>query len=327
MEMVLPLVLVLVFSLTSQIEAELQVGFYRDKCKAAESIVKDEVEKAFERDRGIAPGLLRLHFHDCFVRGCDASILIDSTPMNVGEKNGPPNVNTLRGSKVIDSAKARLEAECKGVVSCADVLAFAARDAVEICNGFGWSVPAGRRDGRVSLASETLDIPAPFLNLDQLSQSFAKKGLTQEEMVTLSGAHTIGHAHCTSFSNRLYDFNASSSQDPSLNPLYAEDLKRQCPRGPQGTVDPNLVVDMNFSPAAMDSSYYTDVLRHRGLFTSDQALTTSQATARQVTTYAVNGLLWESEFAKVMVKMSQIEVLTGTDGEIRTNCRVINNSN
>ena len=55
------------------------------------------------------------------------------------------------------------------------------------CNGFGWSVPAGRRDGRVSLASETLDIPAPFLNLDQLSQSFAKKGLTQEEMVTLSG--------------------------------------------------------------------------------------------------------------------------------------------
>lgn len=68
MEMVLPLVLVLVFSLTSQIEAELQVGFYRDKCRAAESIVKDEVEKAFERDRGIAPGLLRLHFHDCFVR-------------------------------------------------------------------------------------------------------------------------------------------------------------------------------------------------------------------------------------------------------------------
>lgn len=65
-------------------------------------------------------------------QGCDASILIDSTPMNVGEKNGPPNVNTLRGSKVIASAKARLEAECKGVVSCADVLAFAARDAVEI---------------------------------------------------------------------------------------------------------------------------------------------------------------------------------------------------
>ena len=86
-------------------------------------------------------------------------------------------------------------------------------------------------------------------------------------------------------------------------------------------------MDMNFSPAVMDSSYYTDVLHHRGLFTSDQALTTSQATARQVTTYAVNRLLWESEFAKVMVKMSQIEVLTGTDGEIRTNCRVINNSN
>lgn len=68
MEMVLPLVLALAFSVTSQIEAELQVGFYRDKCRAAESIVRDEVENAFQRDKGIASGLLRLHFHDCFVR-------------------------------------------------------------------------------------------------------------------------------------------------------------------------------------------------------------------------------------------------------------------
>lgn len=77
----------------------------------------------------------------------------------------------------------------------------------------------------------------------------------------------------------------------------------------------------------MESSYYTDVVRHRGLFTLDQALTASQATARQLMTYALNGLLWKQDFAEAMVKMSQIEVLTGTDGEIRTNCRVINNLN
>lgn len=54
--------------------------------------------------------------------------------------------------------------------------------------GLGYDVPAGRSDGRVSLASEALaNLPAPTLNVDQLTQEFANKGFTQEEMVTLSG--------------------------------------------------------------------------------------------------------------------------------------------
>jgi len=53
--------------------------------------------------------------------------------------------------------------------------------------GFYWEVPAGRRDGRVSRASETVDIPSPTFSLAQITQAFANKGLTQAEMVTLLG--------------------------------------------------------------------------------------------------------------------------------------------
>ncbi|KAJ4835645.1 hypothetical protein Tsubulata_015321 [Turnera subulata] len=304
------------------VSPQLQVGFYGNSCNLAELVVKKAVRDAFIKDRGIAAGLVRLHFHDCFVRGCDGSVLIDSTPTNKAEKDSP--IPSLRGFEVIDDAKARLEAiaQCKGIVSCADILAFAARDSIEITGGLGYDVPAGRRDGRVSLASETLtNLPPPTFNVTQLTQSFANKGFTQEEMVTLSGAHTIGRAHCSSFSSRLYSFNnVTNAQDPSLDASYAASLKQLCPKG-----SPNLVVPMNpSSPTNTDVGYYADVLANRGLFSSDQILLTNAQTARQVKMNANNPMIWKHNFAAAMVKVGQIGVLTGNAGEIRAKCRVIN---
>ncbi|KAF7842605.1 Cationic peroxidase 2 [Senna tora] len=67
-----------------------------------------------------------MHFHDCFVRGCDASVLIAGAGT---EQTAGPNLR-LKGYEVIDDAKAKLEAACLGVVSCADILALAAWDFV-----------------------------------------------------------------------------------------------------------------------------------------------------------------------------------------------------
>ncbi len=66
---------------------------------------------------------------ELLLQGCDASVLLTGP---TSEQTGPPNANSLRGFPVIQAAKTQLEKLCPGVVSCADILAFAARDSVVI---------------------------------------------------------------------------------------------------------------------------------------------------------------------------------------------------
>ncbi|KAK1277059.1 Peroxidase 5 [Acorus gramineus] len=190
-------------------------------CPSAESIVKTTVDEALSRNPGLGSGLIRLHFHDCFVRGCDGSVLIDSIARNKAEKESPANKPSLWGFEVIDLAKARIEKACPRTVSCADIFTFAARDSVTRLGGFHYAVPAGRRDGTVSSMLEVLqNLPNPFSNVQNLKNRFGVKGLSMDEMVTLSGAHSIGVSHYTSSTRRLYP-----RQDTSIDPVFAAQLK------------------------------------------------------------------------------------------------------
>ncbi|CAN6477683.1 unnamed protein product [Victoria cruziana] len=121
---------VLVLLLGNNSHAQLTPDFYVDSCPDLLSIVQAQVEIAVSNEMRMGASLLRLFFHDCFVNGCDGSILLDDTPNFVGEKNAGPNANSVRGFEVIDAIKAAVEEACPGVVSCADILAITAKDSV-----------------------------------------------------------------------------------------------------------------------------------------------------------------------------------------------------
>ncbi|URE42374.1 Peroxidase [Musa troglodytarum] len=237
--------------------AQLSSTFYSTSCPLAIQTIRQAVRAAVAKEARMGASLLRLHFHDCFVNGCDGSVLLDDTPSFTGEKTAVPNNNSLRGFDVIDNIKSQVEAVCKQVVSCADILAVAARESVAALGGPPWTVQLGRRDATTaSLDAANTEIPSPKSDLDDLISAYSKKGLSTTDMVALSGAHTIG--------------------------------------------------------------------QKKGLLHSDQQLFGGGSTDSLVTTYSTNTARFFSDFAAAMVKMGNISPLTGTDGEVRLNCRKTN---
>ncbi|KAE8730039.1 Peroxidase 1 [Hibiscus syriacus] len=183
----------------------LRLGYYHKTCPNAESIIRKATYRVISRVPTLVAPLLRLHFHDCFVR----VILLNSTKTNVAERDAIPNLS-LRGFNVIDAAKAEVEEECPGVVSCADIVVLVARDSVSMIHGPYWEVPLGRRDGRVSILNQVFaELPAPFDNITQLRQMFAAKGLNMKDLAVLSG--TLGFLVWA-------DQTSSSSVGESFNP-------------------------------------------------------------------------------------------------------------
>ncbi|KAJ6410555.1 hypothetical protein OIU84_007327 [Salix udensis] len=202
----------------------LQVGFYRGKCGFAdvEAIVAGVITAQFFRDPSTVAALLRLQFHDCFVNGCDASILVDG---------------------ISNQAKIAVENACPGVVSCADLIAIATRDVVFLSGGGRYDVQTGRRDGLVSVA-KNVSLPGPAISVPEAIAAFSDKGLTVTDMVLLLGAHSVGFAHCSFIRDRLFNFENTGRPDPSMDPFLANILGSRCP--PFATVDNTVNLDQKF---------------------------------------------------------------------------------
>ncbi|PRQ18729.1 putative peroxidase [Rosa chinensis] len=299
-----------------------RVGFYSSSCPRAESIVTETVQKHFKSSPSIAAGLLRMHFHDCFVQGCDASVLLNGENT---EKTAVPNLG-LRGWEVIDDAKTQLEAACPGVVSCADILALAARDSVFLTKGINWNVPTGRFDGRVSLGSEAKNLPGPRDSIDVQKTKFQTFGLNTQDLVTLVGGHTIGTSACQFFRYRLYNFTTTgNSADPTINPSFLPQLRTLCPQDG----DAAKRVDLDTGSAALfDATFFKNLEDGRGILESDQKLWTDASTKSFVQQFlgvrGLQALNFNIEFGRSMVKMSNIGLKSAANGEIRRICFAIN---
>ncbi|KAK4582237.1 hypothetical protein RGQ29_025417 [Quercus rubra] len=297
------------------VSAQLSSTFYATSCPNALSTIKSAIESAVSSEPRMGASLLRLHCHDCFVNGCDASVLLDDTANFTGEKTAFPNNNSLRGFDVIDTIKSQLENMCPGVVSCADIVTVAARDSVVALGGPSWPILLGRRDSTTAnLSAANSDLPSPALNLSGLISAFSNKGFTAQEMVALSGSHTIGQARCTIFRDRIYN-------ETNIDSSYATSLKSNCPSA--GGDDKLAPLDVT-SPASFDNAYFKNLRRKMGLLHSDQQLFNGGSTDFQVGAYSSDLGSFQIDFAKAMVKMGNLSPLTGKSGQIRKNCKKVN---
>lgn len=182
---------------------------------------------------------------------------------------------------------------------------------------FHYKVPLGRRDSRTaSRNAANSNLPAPTFNFSQLLSNFNSHGLTLKDLVVLSGGHTIGLARCTSFRARLYN------NDSNIDPDFEASLKGTCP----ASGGDNNLAPLDATPNRVDTGYYRALMSKKGLLHSDQELFKGDGTEsdKLVRLYSKNVKAFARDFGASMIKMGNMEPLTGEQGEIRVNCRKVN---
>ncbi|XP_059280148.1 peroxidase 43-like [Lycium ferocissimum] len=318
------LISIICFLQVTALNGQLRVGFYSQRCHNVESIVSSVVKEASQREPRMPAMLLRLHFHDCFVQGCDGSILIDHVKQ--AEKNAFGHEG-LEGFAEIQKAKTQLEAKCPGVVSCADIVALAARDAVVLAGGPFYEVETGRRDGKVSDLSFAAKMPEVDDSIEVLKEKFKTKGFTEKDLVILSGAHTIGTTACFFMPKRLYNFTGKLDADPSINPKFLPELRRKCPKN--GNINVRISLD-NGSERKFDDQILHNIKNGFAVIASDARLYDDNITRAVVDSYLQpqspnrNSSSFGKDFGLAMVKLGRLEVKTGLLGEIRKVCNSFN---
>ncbi|XP_073134908.1 peroxidase 21 [Henckelia pumila] len=299
-------------------ESQLQLNYYSESCPKAEEIIKEEVTKLYHKHGNTAVSWIRNLFHDCMVKSCDASLLLDNANGVESEKTSSRNFG-MRNFKYIKTIKDALEARCPLTVSCADIVALSARDGAVLLGGPHVEMKTGRKDSKVSYVEEIENfIPNHNDTMSLVLSRFQSIGVDTEGTVALLGAHSIGRVHCANIVHRLYP-----NIDPTLDPDYAEYLKGRCP---SPNPDPRAVEyarNDRITPMILDNMYYKNVLNHRGLLVIDQQLVSDPNTYPFVVKMASDNAYFHEHFSRALLVLSENNPITGDEGEIRADCRYV----
>lgn len=129
-----------------------------------------------------------------------------------------------------------------------------------------------------------------------------------------AGSHTIGQAQCVTFRQHIYN-------ETNINAGFASTRRRRCPFTDG---DSNLAPLDLVTPNSFDNNYFKNLIQKKGLLKTDQVLFSGGSTDDYVTEYSKNRDAFYGDFASAMIKMGDIDPLTGSSGQIRRNCRVTN---
>lgn len=250
---------------------------------------------------------------DCFVYGCDASLLLNGT-YQVGERVFhseqimEPNARLQpKALQLIEDIRVAVHSACGPMVSCADITVLAARDAVVVSGGQSYDLQLGRLDSFLPNRWQEVygQLPRPTGNVDQLVAHFASRlDLIKLDLVALSGAHTIGKAHCTAFSDRF-----AHREDGE----FVRRLAANC------SSDRDRLQDLDIeTPRAFDNAYYRNLVAGKGVLNSDQTLMHDLRTKELVEGFAADEWWFFNQFGTSMKKVSLMyQAIPGRFGEIR----------
>ncbi|CAM0958199.1 unnamed protein product [Alopecurus aequalis] len=318
-------------------------GGYTDK-------IRDAVRGVVvENKRDVAPGLVRLLFHDCFVTGCDGSVLLESTPKNprgTTEKNAPKN-DHLRGMELLQEIRdAIFKAADKKNVSCADAIVFGAREATFLLSNGKIEYPIdgpGRKDGVISSKQDAENtLPGATDNFEKLKRSFLAKDFTVGELVALSATHSVGVCHKPSFVDRL-NLALSTPEVHQIDPDYQKVIIEESANANDNVAFKNNLRDMG-KPAVdssrfeekanekvdmtaanvLDSSYYSFNLQNMVRFTSDWELRNDTSSSDDnagtfLESFKVHEA-WMTVFMQAMTKLSKLKSNGPFEAKFRQDC-------
>lgn len=229
--------------------------------------------------------------------------------------------------KALDAAKEEVEKQCPGVLSCADLLSYAARDMVVFAGNPKYDVPAGRRDSFSTSGGLASALPTGNDTIAIQQKKFAERGLTLQDMVVLEGSHSIGRTRCQNTIAEDGSMDKMPDTAKFVDKQFEQKVKQRfCPESRHAlftSIRAPLVPD-NPNNSDWGNSFYKHIIKGRTLLPFDISLAVEQTTKDMVHQYASDSALWQKMFNDAMIKLGKVNVLTGDQGEIRRKCGWIN---